>query len=143
MRRRKPSDAVLRAARAGEAGFTLIESLVALAVVGVCLAAIGALSAASLRAVRQVDERLAIVSTLRKAQTALPERARLADAELSGELNGLDFSLRSTPVPDPSPPRATKDPAMWRPQKLVLRVRAASGSAMEIETLRLVPVVTP
>lgn len=128
---------------AGEDGFTLVESLVALAIVGICLSAIGALAASSLRAVRRVDERLAIVSTLRKVETALPERARLVDADVSGQMNGLDFSLRSTPIPDPSPPRSAKEPAMWTPQKLVLRIAGGSGSAMEIETLRLVPVVTP
>lgn len=122
-----------------QAGFTLIEALVALAVAAVCLAAIGTLMAANNRTVRQVDQRLALVSTLRKVEAALPDRAGLANADLSGEMAGAAWRVRAAPYPDPLPPAPGKEPPAWSPQTVSIRVRDASGSFVELETLRLVP----
>ncbi|PNG24535.1 general secretion pathway protein GspI [Methylocella silvestris] len=120
------------------AGFTLIEALVALAVIAVCLAAIGSLVASNTRSVRQIEQRLALVSALRKIEAALPNRARLTE-ELSGEMGSADFSIGSTPFPDPSPPPSTKAAPAWTPQRIVITVRGETGSMIEVETLRLIP----
>ena len=48
-----------------DAGFTLIEALVALALVAVLLAAIGPLIASSMRGVRSVEQHGALVATAR------------------------------------------------------------------------------
>jgi general secretion pathway protein I len=137
--RKRLSEAILLPDGGGAAGFTLIEALVALAVVGVCLSAIGALMGNNIRAVRQINQRLALVSVLRKVETALPDRSKLAAGELSGEMAGHAWSVSASPFPDPSPPPATKSPPPWLPETIVVRVRAPSGSLAEIETLRLVP----
>ena len=142
MFRRKPSERRPAAAsqRAdGQAGFTLIEALVALAVAAVCLSAIGILMAKNNRTVRQIDQRLALVSTLRKVEVALPDRKALAGASLSGEMAGSAWSVGATPIADPSPPTANKTPPDWTPQLVVVKVRSPSGSLVELETLRLVP----
>ncbi|WP_395666325.1 type II secretion system protein [Methylocella sp.] len=131
----------------GAAGFLLVEALVALAVVGVCLAAIGALAAASQRSVRQVEERLALTSALRKVEAALPDRAAL-DADLSGEINGLRYAVTSRPAADPFPPPDPAGPPpktqpAWAPRKIAIRVTAPSGAVMEVESLRLTPLARP
>lgn len=129
-----------RSASAGEAGFTLLEALVALAVTAVCLAAIGALMATNERSARQIDQRLTLISTLRKVETALPDRAHMAGADLSGEMAGNAWAVSATPYPDPSPPPPPgKDPPAWLPQRIVVKVQSPSGSRVELETLRLVP----
>ena len=142
MRRKRPSDGAA-SARAQEAGFLLVEALVALAVVGVCLAAIGALAAASLRSVRKVEERLALASALRKVEAALPDRAAL-DADVAGEMNGLRYAVLSAPAADPFPPSpapkgSAPAPQEWAPRQITVRVTAPSGAVMETQSLRLVP----
>lgn len=130
--------ATCRGAPSAEAGFTLIEALIALAVVGVCLGAIGALTAANLRAVRQVDQRVALVSALRKIEAALPERAKLA-ADLSGEMGGQRFAIISRPDPDPSSSPGERERPAWTPQSLTIRIEGSSGARLDVETVRLVP----
>jgi general secretion pathway protein I len=140
--RRKPSErrGIAVSARANdEAGFTLIEALVALAVAAVCLSATGILMAKNNRTVRQIEQRVALVSTLRKVEVALPDRSALAGANLSGEMAGSAWAVSAAPYPDPSPPSLNKTPPDWMPQSIVVKVRAPSGSLVEIETLRLVP----
>lgn len=134
--RRSLRPAFVRAS--GRAGFTLIEALVALAVIAVCLAAIGSLVASNSRSVRQVEQRLTLVSALRKIEAALPDRGHLTE-ELSGDMGEAGFLIGSTPFPDPSPPPSDKTAPAWTPQKIVIKVRSESGATIEVETLRLVP----
>jgi general secretion pathway protein I len=140
--RRKPSErggAGVGARVDREAGFTLIEALVALAVASVCLSAIGILMAKNNRDVRQIEQRVAAVSTLRKVAAALPDRKTLAGASLSGDMAGNAWAVATSPYPDPSPPPADKKPPEWLPQAVLVQVRAPSGTLVQIETLRLVP----
>ncbi|MFN5457582.1 prepilin-type N-terminal cleavage/methylation domain-containing protein, partial [Bradyrhizobium sp.] len=61
-----------------QAGFTLIEVLVALAVVSVSIVAIGAVVARKAKAVRKFEQHLTLVSDKRVAlTTAVAERGRL------------------------------------------------------------------
>jgi general secretion pathway protein I len=71
--------------RCNEAGFTLIEVLVALAVVAVSLTAIGSLVATNVRGTRALDQRLALVETTRAILTGLPDHEQIAPGSLSGE----------------------------------------------------------
>jgi general secretion pathway protein I len=52
---------------------------------------------------------------------------------------GNAWTVGAAPYPDPSPPPSSKDPPAWLPQKIIVKVRAPSGSLVELETLRLVP----
>lgn len=152
MRRKAPSEvsarrtsrpwAAARPGRAGEAGFTLIESLVALALIAAGLSAIGGLAASNVRSAQQVNQRLAMVSTLRKIETALPDRGAF-ESPLTGEMAGQSFSIAAAPYPDPSPPPAGKGPPAWTAQSLVIRVENPTGATIELETVRLVPVTAP
>jgi general secretion pathway protein I len=117
------------------AGFTLIEVLVALAVLAVSLTAIGSLVATNIRATRALDQRLALSTTARAILTGLPDREELAVSNLSGEIARHDWRLDVLPfVADfVDPRRATP----WVPQAVVLRVQSPTGQVLRLDTVRL------
>jgi general secretion pathway protein I len=121
--------------RHGESGFTMIEALVALALVAILLTAIGSLVASASKGTRTLEQHLALVETARMVATSVPRRDELSLGELNGEVLGHRwradmspfFGGGSAPVPD-SP---------WIPQSVRVRVQAPSGAIMTIETVRL------
>ena len=121
--------------RATSAGFTLIEVLVALAVLAVSLTAIGSLVATNIRATRALDQRLALVATTRAILTGLPDREELAVSNSAGEIAGHRWRLDLLPfVADfVDPRRATA----WVPQAVVLRVQSPAGQVLRVDTVRL------
>jgi general secretion pathway protein I len=117
------------------AGFTLIEALVALAVVAVSLSAIGSTIATTVRGVRSLDRRLALVETSRAILTGLPDRNELSPGSLSGELAGHRWRVDVRPfVVDGA---ANQDTARWLPQSVTIRVQSPSGGILELDTVRL------
>jgi general secretion pathway protein I len=129
---------LLRSARSerrrGDAGFTLIEVLVALAVIAVVLTAIGSLVAASARGTRSIDAHLALVETARAIETGLPSREDLKIGSFSGELAGHRWRV------DVQPFAANVDsrtPSQWIPLTVVIRVQSPAGSVLQLDTVRL------
>ncbi len=121
----------------GEEGFTLIEALVALAVLAAGLGAIGGLGFSSLSATRRAEARIWLTAEARKAFAALPDRAALGDGALSGALDGASWRLQSAPFAFEAP-GAPGVPA-WRPQALRLTVTAPTGERLVVDTVRLAP----
>jgi general secretion pathway protein I len=128
-----------RGAGHGNTGFTLIEVVVALAVVAITLTAIGAVTATSARGTRSLEQHLALVETTRIVAATLP-RASQANPQasldgLSGEILGHRWRISLAPffgsgiyqVPD----------SQWIPQTVVVRVRSPSGAVYGFETVRL------
>ena len=120
--------------RGNVAGFTLIEVLVAMAVIGVSLAAIGSLVATTVRGIRAIDQHLVLVETARAIEAALPDRN--ADIEsLGGELSGHRWRAFVSPfVADFIDPRL---PTPWVPQAVTIKVRSPAGPILQINTVRL------
>ena len=117
------------------AGFTLIEVLVALAVLAISLTAIGSLVATNIRATRALDQRLALVMTARAILTGLPDREELAVSNSSGEIAGHRWRLDLLPfVADFVDPRRVTP---WVPQAIVLRVQSPTGQVLRVDTVRL------
>ena len=116
-------------------GFTLIEALVALAVVAVVLTAIGMLIGANVRATRSLDQRLALLETTRAILSALPGRDALGLGDTSGEVADHRWRLDVFPFiadfVDPSVPTP------WIPEAIVLRVQAPTGEILRVDTVRL------
>jgi general secretion pathway protein I len=122
-------------AYAGEAGFTLIEVLVALAVVAATLAAIGSVVAVSMRGARSIDQRVAFRETLRALMTSLPDRRDLDAGTKSGTSAGFLWRLEIAPfVASFVDPSAT---TQWQPEAIVVTVQSPSGQVMRINTIRL------
>jgi general secretion pathway protein I len=128
--RRRP-----RERRRAQAGFSLIEVLVALAVVAVALTAIGSLVATSVRGTVWIDRRLALIETARTIETGLPDRAQLKVGSLSGELADHRWRVDVLPFLTGSAPAQQASP--WVPQTVVIRVQSPTGGILQIDTVRL------
>jgi general secretion pathway protein I len=118
----------------GVAGFTLIEVLIALAIVSISLAAIGSLMASTIRAMRSIDRRFALVETARAIETGLPGRAELTGS-LAGDLAGHRWRVDVSPfIANFVDPRL---PSRWVPQTVVIRVQSPGGAILQVNTVRL------
>jgi len=117
------------------AGFTLIEVLVALTVVAISLAAIGSLIATTIRGVRSLDTRLALIETARAVVTGLPDREELAPGNFSGDL--ASHRWRVDVLPFLIDAIDTQNPAPWTPQSVVVRVQSPAGPILQLNTVRL------
>ena len=117
------------------AGFTLIEVLVALAVVAASLTAIGELVAVSMRGTQSIGQRLAFRETLRALVTSLPDRRDLAAGTATGAAGGFGWRIDIAPfVANFVDPQA---PTPWQPEAVVVTVRSPSGQLLRINTIRL------
>ena len=118
-----------------QAGFTLVEVLVALAVVAASLAAIGSLVANNIRATRAVDQRLALIETTRAILTGMPDREQLGLGNLSGEI--ADHHWRVDTLPFAANFVDTRRVTPWVPQTVIVRVKSPGGQELRIDTVRL------
>ncbi|EJN12851.1 prepilin-type N-terminal cleavage/methylation domain-containing protein [Bradyrhizobium sp. YR681] len=127
MSRRSCSDA---------AGFTLIEALVALAIITVVLGAIGSVIATTTRGTRSIDQHLALSGTAETLLADLPARGLLKPGRQSGELAGSRWRVDVAPMNV-----AGGNPATDRfvPLAVNLRLQRADGAAIQITTVKLVP----
>jgi general secretion pathway protein I len=116
------------------AGFTLIEVLVALAVVAASLAAIGSLIATSVRGAHAVEQHVALVEQARAVMAALPRRDELSIGQAAGEIAGYRWQIAVLPYPTGQ----TGTVSQWVPRTVVTTVRSRSGAALQVHTVRLV-----
>jgi general secretion pathway protein I len=123
----------LSRSRTAEKGFTLIEALVALAIVAASLASIGALIATTARGTRSIEQRLFRLEAAHAAMAALPDRDQLAPAGVSGELDGHRWRLEVAPFVD----AAVNPRDLWLPQTVVIAVQSPGRGMLEIPTVRL------
>jgi general secretion pathway protein I len=117
----------------GVAGFTLIEALAALAVMGAGLAAIGTLASSSLRAGLYTERHLAQIETARKVMAGMPSREALSVGRLTGVLDAHDWRIDSTLIGAPVKVGDT----LWTPQRIGVSVRSPSGAMLKVDTIRL------
>jgi general secretion pathway protein I len=122
----------------GEAGFTLIEVLIALALVAVSVVAIGSLMATNARGVRSLEQHVALTQATRMVMTAaIPSRAELRPGAVSGQTDDYRWTIDVTPLGGQwSGPPAD---APWLPQLVRVRVKSPSGAVSDIRTVRLMP----
>jgi general secretion pathway protein I len=125
-----------------DAGFTIIEVLIALAIVAVSIVAIGSLMATNVRGVMSLEHHVALMQTARTVMTAgLPARADLQPGTLSGQTDDYRWAIDVTPlggdwaVPDADIP--------WVPELVRVRVRSPSGAVSDVRTVRLMRMRKP
>jgi general secretion pathway protein I len=121
--------------RGSTAGFTLIEVLVALAVVAISLAAIGSLIAVTTRGARAVGLHLTLVETARMIVTGLPDRHQLVPSNFSGEAAGHRW--RVDVMPFYADFVDSQQSTNWIPQTVVVRVQSPAGKVLQVNTVRL------
>jgi general secretion pathway protein I len=119
-----------------DAGFTIIEVLIALAIVAVSIVAIGSLMATNVRGVRSLEQHVALMQTARTVMTAgLPPHADLQPGTSSGQIDNYRWTVDVMPlggdwtVPDADIP--------WVPELVRVRVRSPTGAVSDIRTVRL------
>lgn len=128
------SQSAARKPEPGVEGFTLIEVLIALAIVAISLAALGSLMASNRRVAKSLDTHLSLVETARGIETALPDRAALV-GNLAGESGDYRWGVFVRPfVSNLVDPRL---PTPWIPQAVSVRVQSPEGVAIQVETVRL------
>jgi general secretion pathway protein I len=118
------------------AGFTIIEALVALAVVTISVAAIGSLMGAASRGTRQLEQHVAMVQAAYNALwSSFPPRSVPLSSGLSGR--SMEAVWRADAEPFAIDLGAPTGEVPWVPQKIRLRVQSASGAMIDLETIRL------
>jgi len=122
----------------GTRGFTLIEALVALAIVAAVLGSIGGVIATTVKGTRGIDQRLELSGTAESLLAALPARTLLKPGRQSGELAGhrwrIDVSPMNVAVASDAP-----QTGRFVPLAVTLRLQSPGGPAMQVTTVRLVP----
>jgi general secretion pathway protein I len=119
--------------RRGEAGFTMIEAVVALALVTIVLAAIGTLVATNSRGAWKLEQHAALVNAARVVVSTLPRAGAAMPDDLRGQVAGHRWQMRVTPFDDV---QAVPD-SQFVPQRVELRVQAPGGAIISFETIRL------
>ena len=133
----------------GAAGFTLIEVLVAIAVLAVVLGAIGGVVGNTVRTIHSVDRRLPLLETAQSLIASLPARNALqpgTQSGTSGEFRWrIDAVLLNSNVPDdaaaaPSAAATGAPPKVsWMPLAITVRVQGSEGPPVRLDTVRLIP----
>lgn len=121
-------------ARRGTAGFTLIEVLVALAVVAASLGAIAMVAGTSLRGTRALERRVALLQTARAVETGIPSRDLIRIGRTEGEIAGHRWQMDVQPMTL----AGLSENAPWTPFDIRIRVRGPGGEMVALETVRLV-----
>ena len=127
--------ASLHRAKRSNAGFTLIEVVVALALVAIIITAIGAVVTTSSRGTRSLEQHLALVETTRIVAATLPKSEQIGLDGLSGEILGHRWRVGISPFVGSGINQVVGSP--WIPQTVVVRVRSPSGAVYGFETVRL------
>jgi len=117
------------------AGFTLVEVLVALAVVSISLVAIGSVMATTSRGVRSLEQHVSLMESARTIATNLPPRAQLTAGSLTGDIYGNRWRIDVAPFVGGGIPVVPD--SQWLPQTIRVRVQSPTGAVLGLETVRL------
>ena len=119
-----------------DAGFTILEVLIALAVVAVSIVAIGSVMSTNVRGVRLLEQHVTLMQTARTVMTAgIPPRAELGPGVLSGQIDDYKWTIDVGPMGEGwDVPGAD---AAWIPALVRIKVRSSSGAGSDLRTVRL------
>jgi general secretion pathway protein I len=115
-----------------DAGFTILEALVAIAITGAVLASISSLVGTSIRGTWSSESRLRSVQIARSVLANLPDRS-LPKAEYQGWVDGARWTLRSIPY------RNGGESEAWSATELLVSVTPVRGAPLTMRTVRLMP----
>jgi prepilin-type N-terminal cleavage/methylation domain-containing protein len=116
-----------------QAGFTLLEALVALALVLAFASVVGPHLSQARRIMANADGRVAAQVLLRSLLNAPFDRSSLARTPREGETNGLRWRIDT----EPTATSRGRDQPTWSAFRVVASVTWAPGQVMMAETIRL------
>ena len=119
----------------GQAGFSLLEALVALALVLAFAVVLGPHLSHARRIMADADGRVAAQVLLRSLLDAPFDRSSLANVSRDGETAGLRWRVASEPVAT-APPR-TADRPNWQAYRVTASVMWGADQVITAETIRL------
>ena len=120
-----------------DAGFTIIEVLIALAVVAISIVAIGSVMSTNVRGVRTLEQHVTLMQTARAVMAGeVPPRSDISFGTLSGKTNGEQWRIAVGPMDGEW--SAAGDKAAWTPALVRIQVRSPSGAVMDVRTVRLI-----
>ena len=120
----------------GEAGFTIIEVLIALAMVAVSIVAIGSVMSTSLRGVTSLERHVALMQTVRAVMTTeIAPHADLVLGSSSGRISDYQWRVDVAPLGDDWVVSGAD--VAWVPDLVKVRVRSPSGATIDVQTVRL------
>lgn len=116
-------------------GFTLLEALVALALVAAFFATLAPFLFHARRLMNNAEKRIAAHILLRTLLNAPFDRFHLANTARAGTFNGLHWRVVATPFAiDAAPSDRAQS---WTAYRIVASVSAGPGQTMTAETIRL------
>jgi len=119
-----------------DAGFTILEVLVALTLVAVVIVAVGAVMAGNVRGVRALDRHVALMQATRTAMaTAIPPRDQLQQGTSSGQNDGYRWTVDVSPLGGEW--TVPNSEIAWVPELIRVRVKSPGGAVSDIRTVRL------
>jgi type II secretory pathway pseudopilin PulG len=116
----------------GQAGFTLLEALVSLALILAFAGVLGPNLSQARRIMAHADGRVAAQVLLRSLLDAPFDRSTLPNASREGETGGLRWRIVAAPVA-----AGASDKAGWSAFHLKASVAWADGQSISAETIRL------
>ena len=116
-----------------QAGFTLLEALVALALVLAFASAVGPHLSQARRIMANAEGRVAAQVLLRSLLNAPFDRSSLAGAPREGETSGLRWRIDT----EPAATVRARDQPIWSAFRVVASVTWAPGQLVMAETIRL------
>jgi general secretion pathway protein I len=120
-----------------DAGFTIIEVLIALAVVAVSLVAIGSVMSTNLRGVRSLEQHVTLMQSARAVMIGeLPASAELGFGALSGQVNDHQWRIDVGPLGEDWDVKGGD--AAWSPALVRIQVRSPTGAVSDLKTVRLI-----
>ncbi len=117
-----------------QAGFTVIEALIALAIVSVVLASIGSLVATNVQSTRHLEQHVALMETARLVASSLPRQGEPLPSNIAGKLAGFAWQMRASPFSGQGP---VVSKSAFVPELIELKVRSPSGATVSLQTIRL------
>jgi prepilin-type N-terminal cleavage/methylation domain-containing protein len=132
---RAGSRSVINSKREKQTGFTLIEALVALALVLSFAAALGPFLFQARRIMASADNRLAAQGLLRSLLEDPVQRPSLASPLREGEIGGLRWQLVAEPMR--VDPRNQTERPKWMAFRVFAQVSWGPGQGVTAETIRL------
>jgi general secretion pathway protein I len=118
-------------------GFTIIEVLIALAVVAVSILAIGSVMSTNVRGVRSLEQHVTLMQAVRSiVATEVPSRDKIGFGTWSGRTSDHQWRIDVGPMAEEW--AATGSDVAWVPALVRIQVRSPSGAVTDLRTVRLV-----